>query len=247
VGGNYTGTRVLNNTIDARGAFIKVGIAMGPSVWTCSPSVVYGGTVQGNRLRGLHFGYGYAVNGVSSFTIDGNSDQARHVGATRSGCGGPASEPSAFQVQAASSSTLQPEFQAAALTYLLGVSEPPILAVLRPTSGCGVIRADQGLAPGQTFSSCDGRFLLNMQYDGNLVLYQGAAPLWSTATVGAHTAQAIMQGDGNFVTYDRAGIPLSATNTAGNPGATFAVQNDGNLVIYSASGQALWASNTGGR
>ncbi len=247
VGGNYSGTRVLNNTIDARGAFIKVGVAMGASVWTCSPSVVYGATVQGNTLRGLHFGFGYAVNGVSGFTVSGNSDQARHIGSTRAGCGGPTSQPAGFQVQAAISSDLQPEFRPGALTYVLGVSEPPILAVLKPTAGCGFIRADQGLAPGQSFSSCDGRFLLNMQYDGNLVLYQGATPLWATGTVGANTAQAIMQGDGNFVTYDGAGAPLGATNTAGNPGAALAVQDDGNLVVYSSSGQALWASNTGGR
>src|SRR6185436_14760515 len=32
VNGNYAGTRVLNNVIRGEGAFIKVGIAMGPQI-----------------------------------------------------------------------------------------------------------------------------------------------------------------------------------------------------------------------
>jgi hypothetical protein len=248
VNGNYTGTRVLNNVIEARGAFIKVGIAMGPAVWMCSSNLVYGATVSGNGLKGIHFGYGYAVNGVSGFSITGNWDQARHVGLPKAGCGGGApAAPAGFQVQTAPGSSLQSEFRSASLGYLLGVTEPAILGVLKPATGCGSISADQGLVPGQTFRSCDGRFGLVLQWDGNVVLYQGSTPLWATNTVGKSTAQVIVQGDGNVVVYDAKGSALAATNTAGHPGAWLAVQNDGNLVVYGPTGAALWASNTGGR
>ncbi|MFC3690380.1 hypothetical protein [Aquipuribacter hungaricus] len=42
---------------------------------------------------------------------------------------------------------------------------------------------------------------LVMQGDGNLVLYRGSAPLWSSETQGNPGAYAVMQSDGNLVVY----------------------------------------------
>lgn len=123
VHGNYSGTLVTGNVIDAQSAFIKVGIAMGPDVWSCPHTVNYGGTVTNNVIQGSHFGYGYAVNGVRDWTVTGNVDGSTHVGVVRGGCGGTPSPPGGFQVQSALSSTLQGEFTPASLTYVLGVSE----------------------------------------------------------------------------------------------------------------------------
>jgi|SRR5712692_86461 len=128
VNGNYLGTIVTNNVIDASGAFIKVGIAMGPDVWSCPHTVNYGGTVTDNVIQGIHFGYGYAVNGVRDWTALGNIDLSRHVGEVRGGCGGTPDSPDGFQYQSVTSSKLQPEFSYARLTYVLGVSEPSVLA-----------------------------------------------------------------------------------------------------------------------
>ena len=128
--GNYTGTVVTHNTIDARSAYIKIGIAMGQQVWNCLTGTNYGGTVTDNTLEGQYMGYGYAVNGVSNWTVTGNVDQSRHVGTqTAGGCfGSPAaSQPGAFQVESAASSNLQPDFTSAVLTNILGtVNSPPI-------------------------------------------------------------------------------------------------------------------------
>jgi len=124
--GNYAGTVVTNNVIDARSAFIKVGIAMGPDVWSCPHTINYGGTVTDNVIQGDHFGYGYPVNGVRDWTVSGNVDNSTHVGLIRAGCGGPPTDPDGFQYQLAESSTLQPEYFPASLTYVLGVSEPPM-------------------------------------------------------------------------------------------------------------------------
>ena len=46
------------------------------------------------------------------------------------------------------------------LTMSEGVSEPLSLPLINPISGCGWMRRDQGLLPGQSLSSCDGRFKL---------------------------------------------------------------------------------------
>ncbi|HWO20648.1 MAG TPA: hypothetical protein VNO30_17890 [Kofleriaceae bacterium] len=75
--------------------------------------------------------------------------------------------------------------------------------------------------------SANNLYVLIMQTDGNLVLYQvvGAPP-----TPG-----------GSFAGY---AIWATMTNSTSDPGATFAVQTDGNLVVYDANQNALWASGT---
>jgi hypothetical protein len=122
--GNYTATTVTGNVIDAQGALIKVGIAMGPQVWGCGPGTNFGASVTGNTLQGQHMAYGYAVNGVRDWTVTGNVDNSRHLGTVGAGCGGTPSVPAGFQVQMAVNSALQSQFTAAQLTYVLAVSAP---------------------------------------------------------------------------------------------------------------------------
>jgi len=244
-GGNFSGVVVKDNTIDAAGAMIKVGIAMGPAVWGCDARIVTGATVANNTLSGAHMGYGYPVNGVGTWKVKGNVDNARHVGLPNAGCGGPPSAPAGFQVQAGGNSqaTLQPQYVDAAVHYVLAVAEPAALAALKPPTACGVMSDDQGLVPRAVLPSCDGRFSLTLQADGDLVLAFGGTRLWSTNTGGKSVSQAIMQPDGNFVLDDYAGTTVWSTNTAGHPDARIAVQDDGNLVIYDGS-QAIWSAGT---
>lgn len=100
------------------------------------------------------------------------------------------------------------------------------------------------LNAGQGIPSGNGRYSLNYQADGNLVLYAGSVPLWASGTWGRGVGRAVMQADGNLVVYNGSGQPLWASGTYGNPGATLAVQDDGNVVIYRTSGVPIWATNT---
>jgi hypothetical protein len=129
-------------------------------------------------------------------------------------------------------------FAAMTLAAHLADAAPP-----SPT-GCTTIGAGQALGAGQSFRSCDGRFTLAMQPDGNLVLYMGSRALWSTRTNGRGGTLAVMQTDGNFVVYDGHDKALWASGTNGNSGSTLAVQDDGNLVVYAPTGHHIWASNT---
>ncbi|RKG63743.1 hypothetical protein D7V80_29500 [Corallococcus sp. CA054B] len=114
-------------------------------------------------------------------------------------------------------------------------------------TGCGFMYANQGLSRGQRLYSCDGRFWLDMQFDGNLVLRQGAVTLWHSRTHGTAAVGAVMQGDGNFVIYTSEPRALWNSGTYGYSGAYLTVQNDGNMVIRTSRGGAIWHTQTGGR
>jgi GH25 family lysozyme M1 (1,4-beta-N-acetylmuramidase) len=115
-------------------------------------------------------------------------------------------------------------------------------------SGCTMIQPGQGLSGGEQFSSCDGRYTLAMQDDGNLVLYHnGVGAIWATMTNGKNGYNAVMQTDGNFVLYDTQNHPLWASGTSGDGGSSLAVQDDGNLVVYAPGSKPVWASNTDGK
>jgi hypothetical protein len=130
---------------------------------------------------------------------------------------------------------------ATALTALYAALPAP-----NPPTGCGSMVAGQSLGVGQSLNSCDGRFRLILQTDGNLVLYKnGSIALWSTVTSGQSAHFAPMQSDGNFVLYSTSLQPLWNSGTANFPGAFLALQNDGNLVIY-RNGVALWNTGTSG-
>lgn len=96
-------------------------------------------------------------------------------------------------------------------------------------------------APGQLKSE-DGRYTLDMQEDGNLVVYnaQGRAE-WSSDTVGRGAVECVMQSDGNLVLKDRNGRSVWSTLTEGAKNARLMIQNDGNLVIYNGRGFVVWA------
>lgn len=114
--------------------------------------------------------------------------------------------------------------------------------------GCAVLAQNQALGPNEVKRSCDGRFTLAHQGDGNVVLYgPGNAVLWNTGTHGNATSSLVMQGDGNFVLYRANGAPLWSTQTQGRGTAALVVQDDGNMVIYGPNWSVLWQTRTGGR
>ena len=114
---------------------------------------------------------------------------------------------------------------------------------------CGTLLAGQGLTAGQTLTSCDARFTLAEQNDGNLVVYLGGingTALWASGKNGSGAAYVIMQSDGNLVQYNSSGGAIWASGTNNSAGARTNMQNDGNLVIYNSSNSPVWATGTWG-
>jgi lysozyme len=133
------------------------------------------------------------------------------------------------------------------LAFAGAKAAPPPQAAPTPAPGsCGALAPGEALGADEGKTSCDGRFTLVQQSDGNLVLYQNDAgkALWSTGTNGTDGRVAVMQEDGNLVVYTGEGKPVWDSGTWGNPGAWLAIQDDGNAVIYTS--KAIWDSGTAG-
>jgi hypothetical protein len=113
------------------------------------------------------------------------------------------------------------------------------------------LRPGESLSIGQQLQSNNGRYILTMQADGNLVQYEGMpyAPsaVWATNTFALppffRPIRADMQQDGNLVLYTASNIPAWASNTDGHSGARLVLQDDRNLVIYDANDRPVWAHN----
>ena len=105
------------------------------------------------------------------------------------------------------------------------------------------LRSGEWLLKEQSLSSENGYYRFIMQGDGNLVLYVGNRPLWSSGTYGKAVIGVTMQTDGNLVIYSPQWQPLWHSNTWGKPGSYLVVQNDGNVVIYNPN-CPIWATNT---
>lgn len=109
---------------------------------------------------------------------------------------------------------------------------------------CGKIEMGHGLAQGEAVGSCDGRYTLKEQTDGNLVLYGPKnTQLWTNNAAGYDGYALTMQTDGNLVDYSPYGVAAYNTGTAGHPGAFVAIQDDGNVVVYDGA-KALFQTGT---
>lgn len=93
--GNYTGTIVRANVIDAAGAVIRIGLGMGNHVWGCrdlderdADVEVYGATATGNTLQGAHMQYGFIADVVRDWTVTDNVSTATHSGVPVYDCHG---------------------------------------------------------------------------------------------------------------------------------------------------------------
>lgn len=91
------------------------------------------------------------------------------------------------------------------------------------------------LQPDGRLISTNGRYVLLMQLDGNLVLYRaGGDAIWASGTDGHPMATLGMQSDGNAVIYHD-GVAVWASATDGHRGAHLTVCDDGRLAVVDAT------------
>jgi RHS repeat-associated protein len=114
-----------------------------------------------------------------------------------------------------------------------------------PYDGCRVgatLFATQILTSGACLESPSGRYMLLMQSDGNLFIYDRSVGqvTWAANTYGHPGAVASLQSDGNFVVYDTNGIGIWSSGTYGTFSERLDMQDDGRIIIY----KSAWNSGT---
>ena len=109
------------------------------------------------------------------------------------------------------------------------------------------IRPGQGLYPGQSVWSNNGRYALWYQTDGNLVLNGPAGVVKAWNTTDMLPGILIMQEDGHLVLHSPGGRAVRIIGgTPDHPGAFFVLQDNAEAAIYTADFQTkIWASDTG--
>jgi hypothetical protein len=115
--------------------------------------------------------------------------------------------------------------------------------------GGGLMAGDR-LNKGQYVISADKRLKLQLQDNGNLVLFScskafGEDPLWHSNTKGSDASNVIMQEDGNLVLYNNYKKVIWSSKTQGNPGASLVLQRDGDVVV-ALNKKQLWHTDTRG-
>jgi RHS repeat-associated protein len=114
-----------------------------------------------------------------------------------------------------------------------------------PYDSCRVgssLFATQVLASGACLESPSGRYMLLMQSDGNLFIYDRSVGqvTWAANTYGHPGAFASLQSDGNFVVYDTNGVGIWSSGTYGTFSERLDMGDDGRIIIY----KSAWSSGT---
>ena len=122
-----------------------------------------------------------------------------------------------------------------------GPASAPSAAVTPTAPVTDRLSAGAQLVAGQQLVSPNGRYTLQVQGDGNLVVYApDRRALWHARTWGNAGVRLALQGDGNLVLYASNRSALWHSDTWGNLGGQLVLQDDGNLVLYTAQGRAVW-------
>ncbi|WP_156364409.1 GH25 family lysozyme [Curtobacterium sp. Leaf261] len=98
---------------------------------------------------------------------------------------------------------------------------------------------------GQQLASSNKQYTMNMQADGNLVVYGNGRALWSTGTSRNPGSTVVMQADGNFVLYNASGRALWSSGTSRSGATKVSIQDDGDLAI-TADSSVKWHSGAPG-
>jgi beta-xylosidase len=156
---------------------------------------------------------------------------------------------------------LLPVLAGSGLSVLMAVATPGLVAIAapRPELGAGAgsvagsavvpelstMSAGSSLEPGQTMTAAGGRYVLEMERDGDLALLWLSKPVWQTNTEGHNGAHAQIQHDGNFVVY-MGTKALWSSGTGGHSYAAYTVSvlSNGNIVVSEPSGAGMWSSKS---
>jgi hypothetical protein len=83
--GDYTNTRVHDNIINGQSAYIRNGLPQGPHTGGCTTAYNSGGSVYNNSFQG-YMGYAMSIDGVTNWSVYGNTFSTYHYGIPATSC-----------------------------------------------------------------------------------------------------------------------------------------------------------------
>ena len=230
---------------------------------TGTPTVVEGGDVYAQvtarnvgydtwQQTSLHLGTNNPEDRTSVFYDTSWLDQQRPTGMTESSVSPGGDATFNFIMHAPSSPGTYNEYFNLVDDGVTWLNDPGLYFTINvvapqpslPQSDSTVLASGDSISVGDYLLLPDGQSTLNLQGDGNLVLYNDFRAAWATMTFFNSPNILVMQTDGNLVEYNTNWQPIWNSGTENNPGAYLVLQNDGNLVIYSSNGSPLWATMT---
>lgn len=99
------------------------------------------------------------------------------------------------------------------------------------------------LMKGQWLTSSNGKFTLEMQQDGNLILYNRHLALWSHKDTSASGDKLKINKNGYLEFYGQDDQLLWDSKTSGD-GKYALLKDDSNFVVIDSNGKEVWATGT---
>ncbi|MFF7588751.1 hypothetical protein ACFZCK_14820 [Kitasatospora purpeofusca] len=103
------------------------------------------------------------------------------------------------------------------------------------------IPGNTSIGRNQAWYSPNGKVVLAMQGDGNVVLYRDGKAIWVAQGAMPRGEFLVIQGDGNLVVYAADNTPLWNSQTGGKWGAELTIYNEGAIAVE-LNGKVLWTS-----
>ncbi|HET8910557.1 MAG TPA: CHAP domain-containing protein, partial [Ktedonobacteraceae bacterium] len=114
--------------------------------------------------------------------------------------------------------------------------------------GSDQLNSADTMGPNDYIRSSDGRYIIILQPDNNLVEYgPGWHPIWSTQNEDRGGSSVIMQSDGNLIQYTPNKVSVWSSGTGGNSSSFAMLQPDGSFVIYSTGETPIWNNGAQGK
>jgi hypothetical protein len=107
-----------------------------------------------------------------------------------------------------------------------------VVVPAQPANTNNSLRSGNSLNRNEYLLSADRNSILKLQPNGNLQLITNHRVVWQSDTANSGAVRLNMQGDGNLVLYTDQGQAVWHTSTMGNSNASLSLQTDGNLVLY---------------
>jgi len=128
-------------------------------------------------------------------------------------------------------------------------SASPIICIGNTQGKYNSISQNGSISIGTTLNQCQqmispsGTYVLNLQTDGNLIIYQASnsTALWSTKTpgVGMGPYSLQYQSNGNLILLDSNNITVWQTNTTNTTSTKLTLADTGNLVFYNGANAVI--------